>query len=175
MRVHVDRIGPDGLDLDEAVTAEWVNDALGPKSPFRCTADGSLAVHLERVEQVVYVRGHARLELGGTCSRCLGPVTLALDTPLEVSLFPRGEEPKPSSEGVLSEDDMGVSTYEEDEIDLSGVVHDEVFLELPMVPVCSEGCAGLCPMCGKNLNEGACGCEPQRDSRWEALRHIKLS
>ncbi len=173
MRIHVDKIGPDGFDLEAPVSASWLKEALGSGSPFSCHEDGNLRVHLDRVDDVVHVRGRARLRLHAACSRCLGPVDLALDTPIEVTLFPRGQEPLPGPDGVLNADDMGVATYEGEEIDLSNVVHDEVFLELPMSPLCSETCAGLCQFCGQNLNERRCGCEQPQDARWEALRRFR--
>jgi uncharacterized protein len=99
---------------------------------------------------------------------------LQIDTPLDVTLFPRGKEPPAHADGEVAEEDLGVATYEEKEIDLSGIVHDEVLLGLPMNPVCREDCAGLCPTCGQNLNEGDCECPPASDPRWDALRRLKL-
>ena len=175
MRIPIEKIGPEGLDVDESVATDWLAQALGENAPFRPTAEGHVSVHLERTEEVVRVSGRARIVLEGQCARCLGPVPLALNTPLNVTLVPRGEEPLPGLEGELDADEMGVACYEEEEIDLANVLHDEVFLELPMNVVCSEACAGLCPSCGKNLNEGPCGCEPPSDERWQALKRIKLS
>src|SRR5207249_4854231 len=80
MRIHIDKIGRDGFDLDAPVPATWLNDALGDNSPYSCGSDGHLIVHLERVENVVHVQGRARLRLGAACSRCLSPVELGLDT-----------------------------------------------------------------------------------------------
>ncbi len=174
LTVRLERIPVEGLDLDEAVSVEWLANALGEGSPFRPDGEGRLRVHLHRAEEVVHVRGRATLSLGSACSRCLEPVSLAIDTPLEVALFPLGSEPAPRPDGEIAPEDMGVATYEDDEIDLGGIVHDEVFLELPMNPVCSESCAGLCPTCGTNLNEQRCACKPAPDPRWSALRQLKL-
>src|SRR5689334_3763076 len=127
MKLRLDRIGDEGYDLDTSVPTSWLDGALGKESPFRAASDGRLVVHLERVEEVVHVRGRASLKLKSACSRCLGEVSLALDTPIEVALFPKGEEPTPGPEGELMSEDMGVTTYDEDEIDLGGIVHDEVF------------------------------------------------
>jgi uncharacterized protein len=174
MRVHIDKIGPDGLDLDEEATTAWLDAALGDDSPFRGAAAGRLNVHLERFDEVVHVRGRVRLELSASCSRCLGPVELQISTPLEVTLFPRGKEPPAGEDGEVAQEDLGVATYEDKQVDLSGVVHDEVLLELPMNPVCDEDCAGLCPTCGQNLNDGDCECAPATDPRWDGLRRLKL-
>jgi uncharacterized protein len=177
LKVRVDRIPDEGLHIDEAITRDWIDAALGALegkgSPFHAKDDGRLIVRLDKVERIIQVRGRARVNLSGSCVRCLGAVALALDVPVEVTMFPKGEEPPAGSEGELSADDMGVSSYDDGIVDLAGAVHDEVFLELPMNPVCSASCAGLCPTCGTNLNETRCGCAPAVDPRWQALRNLK--
>jgi uncharacterized protein len=136
-----------------------------------------LVLQLHRVENIVHVRGRAAIELRAQCSRCLEEVELAIDTPVEVALFPELAEPPAASDGELRAEDMGVATYADDTIDLGAVIHDEVFLELPMSPVCTESCLGLCPSCGQNRNEQPCACElPVAESGWKlALRNVKLS
>ena len=165
MIIRVERIGDDGLDVDQVVARAWLEEALGGDSPFTPVGEGRVRLHLLRVEDVIHVRGQATLELGAECSRCLEPVTISLSTPVEVALFPRGAEPVPAADGEIEADDMGVATYDGQEIHLGDLIHDEVFLELPMSPICSQSCAGLCPTCGANLNEGACDCAPAVDHR----------
>ena len=64
---------------------------------------------------------------------------------------------------------------ETDKIDLSQDIRDYALLALPMKKLCSEDCKGLCPKCGKNLNEGPCDCrEETMDPRWEPLQKLKL-
>jgi len=174
LKVRVDRIADEGFDLDEVLTRDWVDRSLGDGSPFHARVDGHITAHLIKVETVVQVRGRARIEVEGECVRCLEKTSLSLDLPLDLALFPKGDEPPATPEGELTADDMGVGTYSEGIIDLSDVVHDEVFLELPMNPVCRESCAGLCPTCGQNLNEGKCSCAPEVDPRLQALRSLKV-
>ena len=56
-------------------------------------------------------------------------------------------------------------------LDVSSDVREDVLLEIPGFPLCSEACKGLCAQCGQNRNEGACGCVSPRDtlSPWAAL------
>lgn len=175
VKIDVEKIGPEGLDLDEPVTRDWLDEMLGTRAEFHPAEDGRLAVHLARMDDVVHVRGHARFHLKASCSRCLAPADLHLDTPVEVTMVPREIEPQAGADGEIADDDTGVSTYENREIDLTSLVRDEVFLELPMRALCTPDCRGLCATCGKNLNEGDCGCEPQMDERWGALQRIKLN
>lgn len=58
-------------------------------------------------------------------------------------------------------------------IDLADDVRQMLLLAIPLKLLCKESCRGLCPSCGKNLNEGACACaEEDIDPRWEALRKL---
>jgi uncharacterized protein len=62
-------------------------------------------------------------------------------------------------------------TTQEYEIDQR--IREAIILELPLKPLCSETCLGLCPMCGTNLNESECECTPDKtDERWESLRQL---
>ena len=69
---------------------------------------------------------------------------------------------------------MDFSTYDGDRIDLDEIVREQILLALPTRQLCAEDCKGLCPSCGANLNEKACGCEQQQtDPRWSALEALK--
>jgi len=174
MRIPIDKIWQDGLDVDEAVDVAWLKTALGPDAPFSPVKPGRLRLHLDRMDEVIRVSGRVAVELEAPCSRCIAPVPLSLDTPVDVTLVPTGTEPPSGPDGEIAGDDAGVATYEHEEVDLSAIVHDEVFLELPMNPLCSESCAGLCPSCGTDLNVAKCGCTPPTDDRWQGLKRITL-
>ena len=61
-------------------------------------------------------------------------------------------------------------------VDLTDELREGIILALPTFPVCRQDCKGLCVRCGKNLNEGACGCENESgDSRWGALDALNLA
>lgn len=63
------------------------------------------------------------------------------------------------------------------ELDITDDLREAVLLRLPPHPVCGEQCRGLCPRCGKNLNEGPCDCPPQEQPPsdvWRALDHMRL-
>lgn len=64
---------------------------------------------------------------------------------------------------------------ETDKIDLSKDIRDYALLAIPMKKLCSEDCKGLCPKCGKNLNDGSCDCRDEgMDPRWEPLQKLKI-
>ena len=174
-KVPVDQIGVDGFALDVTLPHSWLEESLFGEPPsekgsaVRPEGDGHLTIRLTRVGDKVYARGGVRVALVGSCARCLDAAMLVLDRDIEVALWPSGKEPAASGDGEVQVEDMGISTYEDRAIDLANLVRDEVFLALPMRPLCRETCAGLCPHCGGNRNLDKCACSAPMDPRWAAL------
>ena len=56
--------------------------------------------------------------------------------------------------------------------DLDPLVREDILLSMPYKFLCVEDCKGLCPRCGKNLNEGPCSCKPETDPSLEALKQL---
>lgn len=64
---------------------------------------------------------------------------------------------------------------EGDKIDLVPAVREAVLLELPDDVLCRDDCAGICPVCGIDRNQGSCDCDTTiRDDRWAALDELRL-
>lgn len=58
-------------------------------------------------------------------------------------------------------------------LDTESLLRDDILLELPSKFLCKESCKGLCPKCGKNLNEGMCNCEKREtDPRLAVLKQL---
>jgi uncharacterized protein len=99
----------------------------------------------------------------GPCRRCLGPVhgVLHVDVQELFESTPRDGESYP----------LGHHT-----VDLEPLAREALTLDLPLAPLCSAGCSGLCATCGADLNLGDCGCRPaDADPRWAALDALRLS
>jgi uncharacterized protein len=60
-------------------------------------------------------------------------------------------------------------------VDLAPLVHDAILLDLPLAPLCREECAGLCPFCGIDRNEGTCDCQAPLDPRWATLDGLQFA
>jgi len=53
-------------------------------------------------------------------------------------------------------------------------MHEQLYLALPMKPLCQNGCQGLCATCGTNLNRTTCDCQPHWDDpRLAVLKALK--
>lgn len=121
-----------------------------------------LDLRLESLAEGILASGQVRGRWSGACSRCLVPVRQEFEVALR-ELF----EPDP----------VEAETYpvEHEEIDLEQPLRDTVVLELPLIPLCDPDCPGLCPTCGADLNQNACGCPSvPGDVRWEPLRQLEL-
>jgi uncharacterized protein len=118
--------------------------------------------HLESVNEGIVAKGHVRAPWRGECRRCLRVVEGAVDgTLLEVF------EPEPV-EGETRQ-------LEGTTIDLEPVARETVLLELPLAPLCTEACRGLCDQCGADRNEDpAHGHDEPGDPRWSALDALRF-
>ena len=97
------------------------------------------------------------------CRRCLADATVRVQDEAHVIFAEAGSD---------ETDDPDVRVLEErsNQIDLRPTVREQWLLNVPSYAVCRDECKGLCPNCGKDLNEGPCDCPAARDSRWDALR-----
>jgi uncharacterized protein len=124
-----------------------------------------LDLRLEAVTEGVLVTGTVSGETEGQCSRCLEPV----DGTVTVFLTELFAYPDSETEQTTDADD--VHRLVDDRLDLEQSIIDAVALELPMSPLCSEDCEGLCPECGVRLAVAEPGhAHEQIDPRWAALR-----
>ena len=95
------------------------------------------------------------------CDRCLAPVRKELCFEIKERFAHTGRE------------DEETETFSGDQIDLADFVKRGIIGVLPMKVLCKEDCRGLCPVCGKDLNQGDCGCETtELDPRFESLRAL---
>jgi uncharacterized protein len=124
-----------------------------------------LDVELASYPEGITVSGTVRAPWQGECRRCGGPVTGEVAARVRERYAPAG--------GTAVDEDAYLLAG--DELDLEPLARDAVLLDLPLAPLCSEECLGLCPQCGANWNTGPCGCPPVSDPRWSALDVLRDS
>ena len=141
---------------------------------FRVVSPVSLAFDIDSQETRRFrLSGHLSGEIELTCSRCLEPFRLPVATDFDLRYVPRDENVG-EDEREVQEDDLSTAFYADDQIDLGHLITEQFQLALPMKPLCSEACRGLCPQCGTNLNTGSCTCSPTwEDPRLAALKNLK--
>jgi uncharacterized protein len=129
-------------------------------------AELAVDVVLEVVDGGIVVAGEVHAPWRGECRRCLRPVEGMLDA--EVRELYR---PHPDGDADEDEDTYPLGTHH---LDLRPLARDAVLLDLPLAPLCRPDCAGLCPTCGADLNDGPCSCPaPATDPRWAALDGLR--
>ena len=129
---------------------------------YRVVAPVELAFDLHKDKDRFRLEGHVRTVLELPCSRCLEPFRLPVDAALDLRYLPVSERSS-DDEREIAEEDVDVSFYQDDQIDLTELLREQFYLALPMKPLCRDDCHGLCPQCGVNRNTGTCDCGPAWD------------
>jgi uncharacterized protein len=99
----------------------------------------------------------------GECRRCGGPARGTVVADVHERYAPGGGSPR----------DEEAYPLEGDELNLEPLARDAVLLDLPLAPLCTPDCLGLCPQCGTNWNVAPCTCRPAGDPRWAALDALR--
>ncbi len=103
--------------------------------------------------------GEVSAQAKTVCARCLDEVELTLEAPIEAYfVLPGKDEPLPEDEEVEYD-----QLIDKNKVDLTALFQGALALALPLVVLCSEDCAGLCPQCGTNLNHETCSCTAQQE------------
>jgi len=132
----------------------------------------ALRGRLEKADKGFHLAGELNIAAVVACARCLKDVPFSRTAPVSWTLAPVHERPN-AEELELEAGDLDVVFYEDLVLPLDPLIDEQLQLELPMKPLCSETCRGLCPQCGVDLNIGSCSCETPGDDRWTALRSLK--
>lgn len=127
-------------------------------------SDLELSVRLESVVEGVLASGTASVTVVGECARCLDPVEWD-ETVAFSELFVH--EPGPDGEEL--------PVLDGDLLDLEPVVRDAVVLALPLAPLCSQDCPGLCIQCGARLADDLGHAHEVIDPRWAGLSGLETT
>jgi len=146
------------------------------RTPLQTSGRAELVEEHQGKHQIIKdirLRGHLDAGLELQCARCLEPVSQQVAREFDLLYRPLGADAGRDELSVtVAEAEIGY--YQGDGILLEDVLREQVLLALPLKVTCREDCKGLCPHCGKNLNEEQCSCSiPAQDPRWEALKEVR--
>ncbi|NOX97404.1 MAG: DUF177 domain-containing protein [Nitrospirae bacterium] len=168
MKVIVEDIPPEGLHLQSSEEGDSFfreEEKLSFRSPVK------IDVRVAKEGNKVLLSGTVETELELVCSRCLEPCRHSLSSQLDLIYYPLPS--KIEGERELKEEDLLVSYYREGMVDIREEVRESIILTLPLKPLCRLECRGLCPHCGRNLNEEKCKCgNEQIDFRMAKLKEL---
>lgn len=150
------------VELDNADELNLEDESVKLAGPI------SGRLRMRRTNQGILVDGPVEATVALSCARCLDPFTLPVSFDLEEEFYPTIDVitglalPQSDNELIFPID-------QNHQLDLREALRQNLLLALPMQPICKEDCAGLCPQCGKNLNDGPCNCPPPVDERFSVL------
>lgn len=129
---------------------------------------------INRSGHEVRLQGQITARAEVECDRCLKRMAIPVETNFDVTYVPAADYVEGDT-AELQEEDLGLSVYEDEVIDIDELVREQVLLTMPARALCIEDCKGLCPICGANQNETPCECESKEiDPRWSGLKDIKF-
>ncbi len=153
MKLQMDQIPEEGLHLAKEAPAK----ILGLKEDLVFQEEGPVCceLYVQVVDGTLIARGTVSATVRAQCARC----SQIFSTTVSDSGFLRDYS----------------DILEVEEVDLTEGLREAILLNLPHFPLCDEGCKGLCVHCGKDLNEGPCGCpDGDKSGAWEALDNLNL-
>jgi len=140
----------------------WLEPEVRGVSPLRGT------LSLLKTVQRILCTGVLKCKVEMDCVRCLESFVVEVEVPIEEEFGLGGD-----GSADLRLDDPALLIDEQNILDISEVVRQNLLLALPTRPLCRPDCRGLCPTCGENLNLGACTCSLEGgDPRWASLRSL---
>ncbi len=169
--VYLNKVPPEGLEFSFEI-ADPAKAGISLSVPLEGPIRADLSV--QRIGNELRVDGAVRATLRLECSRCLASFPFPVDGEVGVSFAPRSTALDEEHQHELSADELEVEPLVQGAADLRGIIAEQIHLALPLKPLCSETCRGICPHCGRE-GAGDCGCAPPAgDPRWTALRKLTV-
>jgi uncharacterized protein len=169
MDMNVSQLLRDPIGSTRDIHIDETIDFLGDGQEHRLYGDCNLML----AEDSIFANCAVDTEIELTCSRCLGKFTQPLKIKFTEEFMPTidiqtgADMPPPEEAGAFTIDERHI-------LDLTEAIRQYAVMATPMIAVCKNNCAGLCPKCGKNLNEGKCNCpDDDIDPRWAKLAELK--
>ena len=150
MAIKINDIPPEGLTLELAQKLDLFE---------RGTASTAFTAVLSIKPMgggVLHISGRVRSAPALECSRCLGSFPFVIDTELNVGLDPVSALGA-DAEHELGSGELDMEFYKGDEIEPVEIIKEQLLISIPMVPLHSPDCKGLCSVCGTDLNKTECG------------------
>ena len=173
MRLDLGKIRTPHEHFEQVFPPEAFAGDSESEADFTIVAPVKLAFDIFKDKSTFRLVGKTETTLEVPCSRCVEPMAIPVDTSFDLRYQPHSANTG-EGEKEIEEDDLTTAFYENDEIDLEQLMREQFYLALPMKPLCTPGCKGLCATCGTNLNRGTCDCRQEwQDPRLAALKELR--
>lgn len=138
----------------------------------------TIDLNLYRVNDMYRGEGSVETSIRFQCSRCLEEFAYPVHSEFALNFTAEPESTDDSclqGEYEIMAEQAGLVPFNNDEIDLTEPMQDQVLMALPIRPLCRDDCRGLCPQCGTDLNRGSCSCEKAVfNSKFESLAGLDI-
>lgn len=169
MRIELDKLEETGASFAHRYEPEEI---VLDEEHARLTKPPEISGRASRKEHEVRLRGKITASAEVDCDRCLKSVAVPIETEFDVKYIPAVDY-RASEAAELQEEDLSVSFFEGETIDLDDLIREQVLLALPVRALCGDDCEGLCPTCGADRNIDSCDCDSREiDPRWEGLKAV---
>lgn len=178
MFIDIQELERHPLDFQEEIRPNVLD--LGPD--VRQNSVLSASGHADLVEEHhgkhqiikdIRLRGRLSAGLELQCARCLEPLRQDVKREFDLLYRPLGADAG-RDELSVTDAEAEIGYYQGDGLLLEDVLREQVLLALPLKVTCRLDCKGLCPQCGKNLNQEQCSCKNElEDPRWAALKEVR--
>jgi uncharacterized protein len=146
--------------------ARWKHDftvALPKDEELDLAGPVTGTITVTNTGQLLLVRGKMAAKARVECARCGETFEFAVAAPIEEEFSIRGPEGAPIGPGdTIDVEEPAAAAFADNMLDLTELLRQQLLVSLPLTPLCRPDCKGICPDCGKNLNEGPCGCAEDR-------------
>ena len=165
MKIKLDDIPEGGMEVNaNSGNAPWLSslfiETLGPDK-IKDDDGGRVNLQLFKNDRNVTVIGGIILKFHPICDKCLITCQRQQQIPIHQIMAPLHAGKKADTD---MEEDEDFGFYADNEIDLGSIIREQIILSQQMVNKCKDDCSGLCPKCGKNLNNGPCKCKKKESS-----------
>lgn len=156
-KLFADKTGTIPFDYGMDMSSTEMNGAFPFVSPVR--VQGTVTAK----DGFACLAVKASFDFSAPCDRCARQVDKRCDYSFSHILV----------RSLENEDDDHYIEVRDEKLNLDQLVREDILLELPTKFLCREDCRGICPKCGKNLNDGPCGCSPEAaDARLDVLKNL---
>ena len=178
MRIEIRQLEHQAVDFDEQIGPGVIDLGSEVRQSGNLNARGRAQLVREhhgkhRLINDIRVAGEVNTQVEAACARCLEPIVQNVAKKFDLLYRPQGIDAGKEEMSVTTAE-AEVGYYQGEGLLLEDVLREQVLLALPLKAICREDCRGLCPHCGRNLNQEQCNCaEPADDPRWSALRDLR--
>jgi len=172
--VSVSSLDAGGKSFEFPVRPAWLRGALEGCDAKATEHVGKLEVRMSTSGADVVAIGSVEAEIEVACARCTGPAKVAISNDFSVLFVPEGKgSTGGEDEEIVASEEADTMPFDGETVVLDDFVRDEILLETPMFPLCSEACPGMSPSPGEGAAASSESAQAKVDPRLLPLMRWK--